>query len=175
MNRYHTVVIDAIRGQGVPDLFGLFAMPVPEVCAEDAVMWAWAGLAGEGMFPHMDIDIPVMLSSWGFEPRLTVAWHRTGKHGYGLPLLSGIGTSTVEYCILATRGQPDIKGLGQPPYIDTLFEWQVPSTPKEKPAGFWRMVEETYRGPYLAAFITPPTAFRGHWDQYDMLIAGGGL
>jgi len=86
--QYRTMTIDAIK-----------AMPIPEICQKDCLLWLWAT---NPMLPEA-LDV---LAAWGFSFKTGGHWCKTTRHGK-----LAFGTGYILRCagepwLIGTRGRP---------------------------------------------------------------------
>jgi N6-adenosine-specific RNA methylase IME4 len=147
--RFHVIVCDpawryAIRASdatqrgntpyGDMSIDEICALPVPELAADDCIMWLWTTNL------HMR-DAFTVLDAWGCEPKTILTW---GKQRLG------IGTwlrGQTEHAILAVRGRPKTRLTNQ----STLLLASA-GRHSAKPDEFYRLVEDLCPGSKLDMF-----------------------
>jgi len=132
---YTTMPLDAIM-----------SLRVSDIAAEDAHLWVW------GVNRTME-DAYRTVRAWGFTPMSLLTWCKPGP-GMGYYL-----RNNTEHCIFATRGKPMV-----PPQkiMSTWFVWPR-RRHSEKPAEFFRLVEQISPGPRLEMFSR---VVREGWDAW---------
>ena len=122
-NHYELMTLDRIK-----------AMPIKELCAENAHLYLWIpnGLLQEGL------DV---IKAWGFTFRSPIYWIK--------PRL-GLGNyirNASETCLFATRGHAPVKFHAQPNWLFAPLQDH-----SHKPEEQYAIIERLSSGPYLELF-----------------------
>ena len=132
-------------------------LSVDEICAlrpptaKQAHLWLWV------LNQHMDWGYTVA-RAWGFEPQQVVTW---AKPGMGTGRFQ-CNTEHVLVCRKGTRHGNPFGGTG-----GTWFNWPR-GRHSEKPAEFYRLVEQVSPGPRLEMYAR---ARRDGWDAFGNEVA----
>ena len=145
-NHYELMTLDRIK-----------AMPIKELCAENAHLYLWIpnGLLQEGL------DV---IKAWGFTFRSPIYWIK--------PRL-GLGNyirNASETCLFATRGHAPVKFHAQPNW---LFAPLLDHS--HKPEEQYAIIERLSSGPYLELFARrrqPGWDVWGNEIDADIIIPG---
>lgn len=129
----------AVKHYSLMKLEQIKAIPVADLCAENAHCWLWVTNA------TMEAGFEI-LRAWGFTPRSIFTWYKPGKLGLGVYL-----RNCTEHCILATRGRAPVRVKNQHNF--GIFPIQDHS---HKPEEFYDIVERVSPGPYLELFARRP-------------------
>lgn len=145
-NHYELMTLDRIK-----------AMPIKELCAENAHLYLWIpnGLLQEGL------DV---IKAWGFTFRSPIYWIK--------PRL-GLGNyirNASETCLLATRGHAPVKFHAQPNWLFAPLQDH-----SHKPEEQYAIIERLSNGPYLELFARrrqPGWDVWGNEIDADIIIPG---
>lgn len=102
------------------DIDELCKMPVPEICADDCIMFMWA------TFPKIQEALQ-LLEAWGFQYK-TNAFTWVKKNKIKESWFWGMGRwtrSNAEICLLGIKGKPQRVGKGVHSVIDAVEENSV--------------------------------------------------
>ena len=110
------------------------AMPVADLCEENAHCWLW--VTNSTIKAGFEV-----LEAWGFTHRSVFTWFK-GRMGLGVYLRNG-----TEHVLLGTRGKAPVLFRSQPNW--GFFPRQDHS---HKPEEFHKIVERVSPGPYLELF-----------------------
>lgn len=145
-NHYELMTLDRIK-----------AMPIKELCAENAHLYLWIpnGLLQEGL------DV---IKAWGFTFRSPIYWIK--------PRL-GLGNyirNASETCLFATRGHAPVKFHAQPNWLFAPLQDH-----SHKPEEQYAIIERLSDGPYLELFARrrqPGWDVWGNEIDADIIIPG---
>ena len=145
-NHYELMTLDRIK-----------AMPIKELCAENAHLYLWIpnGLLQEGL------DV---IKAWGFTFRSPIYWIK--------PRL-GLGNyirNASETCLFATRGHAPVKFHAQPNWLFAPLQDH-----SHKPEEQYAIIERLSDGPYLELFARrrqPGWDVWGNKIDADIIIPG---
>lgn len=145
-NHYELMTLDRIK-----------AMPIKELCAENAHLYLWIpnGLLQEGL------DV---IKAWGFTFRSPIYWIK--------PRL-GLGNyirNASEICLFATRGHAPVKFHAQPNWLFAPLQDH-----SHKPEEQYAIIERLSSGPYLELFARrrqPGWDVWGNEIDADIIIPG---
>lgn len=145
-NHYELMTLDRIK-----------AMPIKELCAENAHLYLWIpnGLLQEGL------DV---IKAWGFTFRSPIYWIK--------PRL-GLGNyirNASETCLFATRGHAPVKFHAQPNWLFAPLQDH-----SHKPEEQYAIIERLSSGPYLELFARrrqPGWDVWGNEIDADIIIPG---
>lgn len=145
-NHYELMTLDRIK-----------AMPIKELCAENAHLYLWIpnGLLQEGL------DV---IKAWGFTFRSPIYWIK--------PRL-GLGNyirNASETCLFATRGHAPVKFHAQPNWLFAPLQDH-----SHKPEEQYAIIERLSSGPYLELFARrrqPGWDVWGNEIDSDLVIPG---
>jgi N6-adenosine-specific RNA methylase IME4 len=114
------------------------AMPVNELCAEDAHCWLWVTNAS------LRYGYEV-LEAWGFTPRSILTWCKP-RIGLGVYL-----RNSTEHLLLGTRGRAPVNYRGQPTWLFAPLQEH-----SHKPEEQFAVIERISSPPYLELFARRP-------------------
>lgn len=145
-NHYDLMTLDSIK-----------AMPVADLCEEDAHLYLWIpnGLLQEGL------DV---IKAWGFTFRSPIYWIKPRL------LLGNFIRNASETCFYATHGKAQVKFHAQPNW---LFAPQQDHS--HKPEEQFAIIERLSDGPYLELFARrrqPGWDVWGNEIDSDIIIPG---
>jgi N6-adenosine-specific RNA methylase IME4 len=139
----------AIKHYNLMTLNQIKAMPVADLCGENAHLWLWVptNLLERGY---------EVMRAWGFTPRSVMVWTKP-RLGLGVYL-----RNVTEHCIFGTKGKAPILFKAQPNWL--LAPLQDHS---HKPEEQFAIIERCSPGPYLELFARR----RQHnWDSWGNQI-----
>jgi len=124
----------AIKHYNLMTLDRIKAMPVSELCEEDAHCWLWVTAA---TLEH-GYDV---LRKWGFTPRSIFIWLKP-RLGLGVYL-----RNCAEFVILGTKGKAPIRHKAQPNWLFAPLQGH-----SHKPEEVHKIIERCSPGSYLELF-----------------------
>ncbi|HCC35924.1 MAG TPA: cytosine methyltransferase [Ruminococcaceae bacterium] len=134
INKYPLMSLDQIK-----------AMPVADLCEENAHCWLWVT---NGTLKH-GFDV---LKAWGFEYKSTFTWIKP-RLGLGVYL-----RNCTEHVLFGTRGQAPVQFKAQPNWLFAPLQDH-----SHKPEELYPIIERVSPGPYLELF-----ARRKHNQKWDV-------
>jgi N6-adenosine-specific RNA methylase IME4 len=118
----------------------LQAMPIPDVAADDCVLWLWAVNA------LLDDAIGLM-KHWGFDYKNTLTWAKTASHGGPSVGMGFWMRGATEHLLLGVKGKPKPLRRNQPTWFAA-----PPGRHSAKPEAAYDLIETLTPGPYLDVF-----------------------
>jgi len=123
----------------------LQALPVADVCRDDAVLFMWTTPA----FLAQGVDL---LDRWGFTYKTAGAWAKQSSTGNKWAFGTGyIFRNAAEFYLVGTRGKPKKRDAFEAKRVRNLIVAPV-AAHSEKPDNLHRDAMALYPGPYLELF-----------------------
>lgn len=132
-------------------------LPVPDVAADDSVLWLWAvnALLDDGM---------ELLAHWGFDYKNTLTWAKTTQAGKPFTGMGFWMRGATEHLLLGVKGKPKPLRRNQPTWFSA-----PPGKHSAKPDEAYRIIETLTPGPYLDVFARTERAGWTAWgDQVGL-------
>jgi N6-adenosine-specific RNA methylase IME4 len=131
-------------------------LPIPDVAADDCVLWLWAVNA-------MLDDACNLLKHWGFDYKNTLTWAKTASHGGPAVGMGFWMRGATEHLLLGVKGKPKPLRRNQPTWFaaadpdwrDPVFSgalYEPPGRHSAKPDRAYEVIETLTPGPYLDVF-----------------------
>lgn len=115
-------------------------LPIPDVAADDSVLWLWSVNA------LLD-DACDLLKHWGFDYKNTLTWAKTAKHGGPAVGMGFWMRGATEHLLLGVKGKPKPLRRNQPTWFAS-----PPGRHSAKPEAAYDAIETLTPGPYLDVF-----------------------
>jgi len=124
----------------------ILRLPVADLATENCLLWCWA------TWPKLPLALEC-LRSWGFDYKTGGAWDKS-RWGTGY-----IWRSVCEPILIATRGEPKVRGAGIPNLIDESRREH-----SRKPDAAYTMAEQMFPGARKVSLFERPV--RPGWDGW---------
>ena len=115
-------------------------LPIPNVAADDSVLWLWAVNA------LLD-DALDLMKHWGFDYKNTLTWAKTASHGGPSVGMGFWMRGATEHLLLGVKGKPKPLRRNQPTWFAA-----PPGRHSAKPDHAYEVIETLTPGPYLDVF-----------------------
>lgn len=118
----------------------LRALPIPDISADDSVLWLWSVNA------LMD-DALDLMKHWGFDYKNTLTWAKTASHGGPAVGMGFWMRGATEHLLLGVKGKPKPLRRNQPTWFAA-----PPGRHSAKPDEAYRIIESLTPGPRADIF-----------------------
>jgi len=154
-------------------------LPIPEIAANDSVLWLWSVNA------LMD-DALDLMKHWGFDYKNTLTWAKTASHGGPSVGMGFWMRGATEHLLLGVKGkpkplrrnQPTWFGAEDPDWQDPAFSgalYEPPGRHSAKPDSAYQIIETLTPGPYADIFARQHRPGWTCWgDELDGRDMSGG-
>lgn len=130
---------------------GVRSLPVLDLAEPDCAVWLWCDASTlREAFRCLD--------AWGLTDVATIAWNRVNPARGARTPRRGIVRGVMDYCVLATRGDPRLRTVRCLDYIECTDHNHG------KPVEFYRLVDQICPGSRVAMCATPRLAGWNSWQ-----------